>query len=36
MTRHLTPGTFKDIGVPDVLNNIADDLSRRTEKASAR
>jgi len=35
ITRHLAPRTFKDIGLPDVLNNIADNLSRRTEKASA-
>jgi len=35
ITRHLAPGTFKDIGLHDVLNNIADNLSRRTEKASA-
>jgi len=35
ITRHLAPGMFKDIGLHDVLNNIADNLSRRTEKASA-
>jgi len=35
MTQHLAPGTFKDIGEHDVLNNIADNLSRRSEKDSA-
>ena len=34
MTRHPAPGTFKDIGVHDVLKNIADNLSRRTKKES--